>query len=33
VIPDWNLVDAYGDQVRLYDFCHKALYYEIVAHW
>jgi hypothetical protein len=25
VIPDFNLVDQFGESVRAYDFCHKAI--------
>jgi hypothetical protein len=33
VTPDWTFNDQYGDAVRLYDFCHDAIYFEYVALW
>ena len=33
VLQDWLLVDQFGELVRLYDFCHKAVYYEIATLW
>ncbi|WP_146659320.1 TlpA family protein disulfide reductase [Enhygromyxa salina] len=33
VVPDWTFNDQFGDAVRLYDFCHEAIYFEYVALW
>lgn len=33
VVPDFTLYDQFGDQVRLYDFCHKAVYIVAGAFW
>lgn len=33
VMPDWTVTDQFGDAVRLYDFCHEAIYFEYVALW
>ena len=33
VMPDFNLLDANGDTVRLYDFCHKAVWLISGAFW
>ena len=33
VLPDWTFIDQYGESVRLYDFCHEAIYFEYVAMW
>jgi hypothetical protein len=33
VLMDWTLPDQFGDQVRLYDFCHEVVYYVVVAGW
>jgi hypothetical protein len=33
VLYDWTLPDQFGDQVRFYDFCHKVIYYVVVAGW
>ena len=33
VIPDWTMTDQFGDSVRLYDFCHDAIYFEYAAVW
>jgi len=33
VVPDFLLTDQFGDQVRLYDFCHKAVYLVEGAFW
>ncbi len=33
VIPDWTMTDQNGDAVRLYDFCHEAIYFEYAAMW
>ena len=30
---DFNLVDQFGDSVRLYDFCHKAVLLKSSAFW
>jgi hypothetical protein len=30
IMPDWTLTDQF---VRLYDFCHEAIYFEYVALW
>jgi hypothetical protein len=32
-IPDWTFTDQHGDAVRIYDFCHDAIYFEYVALW
>lgn len=33
VVPDFLLYDQFGDQVRLHDFCHKAVYIIAGAFW
>ncbi|WP_146155208.1 TlpA family protein disulfide reductase [Enhygromyxa salina] len=33
VIPDWTFTDQFGEAVRIYDFCHEAIYFEYVALW
>ncbi|KIG17798.1 hypothetical protein DB30_02831 [Enhygromyxa salina] len=33
IIPDWTFTDQYGDAVRVYDFCHDAIYFEYAAMW
>lgn len=33
VAPDFLLFDQFGDQVRLHDFCHKAVYIIAGAFW
>lgn len=33
VIPDFSLLDQNGDMVRLYDFCHKAVWLIEGAFW
>lgn len=33
VVPDFLLYDQFGDQVRLYDFCHEAVYIVAGAFW
>ena len=33
VVPDFVLTDQNGDQVRLYDFCHKAVFLTAGAFW
>lgn len=33
VVPDFMLFDQFGDQVRLYDFCHKAVFIPAGAFW
>lgn len=33
VVPDFTLVDQFGDPVRLYDFCHEAVYIVAGAFW
>ena len=33
VLPDWTVNDQFGDAVRLYDFCHDAIYFEYAAVW
>lgn len=33
VVPDFVLTDQHGDQVRLYDFCHKAVFLVAGAFW
>jgi hypothetical protein len=33
IMPDWLLTDQFGEMVRLYDFCHDAIWFEYVALW
>lgn len=34
IMPDWTFdVDQFGEPVRLYDFCHDAIWFEYVALW
>jgi hypothetical protein len=33
IMPDWTLTDQFGEAVRLYDFCHDAVWFEYVALW
>lgn len=33
ILPDWTFNDQYGDAVRIWDFCHNAIYFEYVAFW
>jgi hypothetical protein len=33
IMPDWTLNDQFGEAVRLYDFCHDAIWFEYVALW
>lgn len=33
VLPDWTFTDQFGEPVRIYDFCHEAIYFEYVAFW
>lgn len=33
VLPDWTFTDQFGDSVRVWDFCHNAIYFEYVAFW
>lgn len=34
IMPDWTFdTDQFGEAVRLYDFCHEAVYFEYVALW
>lgn len=33
IMPDWTMTDQFGDSVRLYDFCHDAIYFEYSAVW
>ena len=33
VLPDWTFTDQFGDSVRVWDFCHDAVYFEYVAFW
>lgn len=33
VVPDFQLTDQFGDTVRLYDFCHKAVFITDGAFW
>lgn len=34
IMPDWTFqTDQFGEPVRLYDFCHEAIYFEYVALW
>jgi hypothetical protein len=32
-VADFQLIDSYGDQVRLYDFCHKAIMLTAGSFW
>jgi hypothetical protein len=33
IMPDWTLMDQFGEAVRMYDFCHDAVWFEYVALW
>lgn len=33
IMPDWTLTDQFGEAVRLWDFCHDAIWFEYVALW
>lgn len=33
ILPDWTMNDQFGDAVRIYDFCHDAIYFEYSAVW
>lgn len=33
IMPDWTLIDQFGEGIRLYDFCHDAVWFEYVALW
>lgn len=33
IMPDWTLTDQFGEALRLYDFCHEAIWFEYVALW
>ncbi|PRQ09248.1 hypothetical protein [Enhygromyxa salina] len=33
IMPDWTLMNQFGEDTRLYDFCHEAVYFEYVALW
>jgi hypothetical protein len=33
IMPDWTFTDQFGEAVRLYDFCHDAVWFEYVALW
>jgi hypothetical protein len=33
IMPDWTLTDQFGEALRLYDFCHNAVWFEYVALW
>ena len=33
IMPDYVVGDQFGDMVRLYDFCHDAVYFEYAAIW
>jgi hypothetical protein len=33
IMPDWTFTDQFGDALRLYDFCHDAVWFEYVALW
>ena len=33
IMPDWTLTDQFGEAVRMYDFCHDAVWFEYVALW
>ncbi len=32
-VADFRLTDSYGDQIRLYDFCHKAIMLTAGSFW
>jgi hypothetical protein len=33
IMPDWTLTDQFGEAVRMWDFCHDAIWFEYVALW
>ena len=33
IMPDYYFGDQFGEEVRLYDFCHNAIYFEYAAVW
>jgi hypothetical protein len=33
IMPDWTLTDQFGEALRMYDFCHDAIWFEYVALW
>lgn len=33
IVPDFQLTDQFGDTVRLYDFCHKAVFLTAGSFW
>lgn len=33
IMPDYTFTDQFGEAVRLYDFCHDAVWFEYVALW
>lgn len=33
IMPDWTFTDQFGEALRLYDFCHDAIWFEYVALW
>ena len=33
IMPYYTFTDKFGEAVRLYDFCHDAVWFEYVALW
>lgn len=33
IMPDYYFTDQFGEEIRLYDFCHDAVWFEYVALW
>jgi hypothetical protein len=33
IMPDYTFTDQFGEALRLYDFCHDAVWFEYVALW
>jgi hypothetical protein len=33
ILPDWTFTDQFGEAVRVWDFCHDAIYFEYSAVW
>lgn len=33
IMPDYTFTDQFGEAIRLYDFCHDAVWFEYVALW
>lgn len=33
IMPDYTFTDQFGEALRLYDFCHNAIWFEYVALW